>query len=55
MAQANITLDQIRSAARLIDENLRRTPCAESNSLSELSGAKVFLKYEILKVTFAFY
>ncbi|MBW2712746.1 MAG: threonine ammonia-lyase [Deltaproteobacteria bacterium] len=54
MAQDELTLDRIRDAAQLISENLPRTACTESFSLSEITGAKVFLKYENLQVTGAF-
>jgi threonine dehydratase len=47
-------LDEIRAAARRIEGGVARTPCVASETLSELAGARVFLKLENLQFTASF-
>lgn len=49
-----VTLQDIREAADLITDSLEVTPCAHSRTLSEITGAEVFLKFENLHFTGAF-
>jgi len=51
---AAITLETIREAARAIAEHINRTPCALSRTLSEITGAQVFIKFENLQFTGSF-
>jgi len=48
------SLDQIRAAARQIDGVVLRTPFLPAQRLSELTGAKIFVKYENLQATSSF-
>jgi threonine dehydratase len=41
-----ITLDDIKAAARRVDGHIERTPCRFSRTLSEITGAKVWVKFE---------
>jgi threonine dehydratase len=49
-----ITLEDIREAAALIAPAIEQTPCAHSLTLSQITGAAVFLKFENLQFTGAF-
>jgi threonine dehydratase len=49
-----VTLDHIRSAAERIAGAVERTPCLHSRTLSRLTGAEVWLKFENLQFTAAF-
>lgn len=49
-----VTLQDIRGAADLLADNIEATPCAHSCTLSEITGAEVFLKFENLHFTGAF-
>jgi len=49
-----VTLDDIRAAARRIAGALEATPCLHSRTLSKLTGAEVFLKFENLQFTASF-
>jgi threonine dehydratase len=49
-----ISLDTIQAAARRIRGQLLDTPCVVSQTLSELTGASVFLKFENLQFTSSF-
>lgn len=49
-----ITYEDIRAAAAVIDGKVVRTPCLYSKTLSSISGAEVFLKFENLQFTAAF-
>jgi len=49
-----VSLQQIRTAADAIDGALIVTPCLLSRTLSEISGAQVFLKFENLQFTASF-
>ena len=49
-----IHLDDIRAAARRLQGHLLQTPCVASKTLSEITGAQVFLKFENLQFTASF-
>ena len=49
-----ITLAQIRAAAGLIQGHVVRTPCLKSATLSEITGAEVYLKFENHQFTASF-
>src|SRR3954465_15436099 len=49
-----VTLDDIRAAAQRIAGALEATPCLHSRTLSALTGAEVFLKFENLQFTASF-
>ncbi len=49
-----ITIDTIREAARAIEGAVVRTPTVHSRTLSQLTGAEIFLKLENLQYTASF-
>ncbi len=49
-----VSLQDIRTAAAVIDGAIIVTPCLLSRTLSEISGAQVFLKFENLQFTASF-
>ena len=49
-----ITADDVKAAARAIAGQIVRTPTLESRTLSELTGARIFLKFENLQFTAAY-
>ncbi len=49
-----VTIDDIRRAAEAIKGAVERTPCQRSRTLSQLTGADVYLKFENLQFTAAF-
>ena len=49
-----VTLDDIRDAATAIRGQVLATACDESRTLSALTGAQVFLKFENLQFTASF-
>ena len=49
-----ITLKDVRAAARAIDGQIVHTPCLHSRTLSEVTGAEVYLKFENLQFTASF-
>jgi threonine dehydratase len=49
-----VSLQDIRAAAARIAGALERTPCLHSRTLSRLTGAEVFLKFENLQFTASF-
>jgi threonine dehydratase len=49
-----VSLDDIRAAAQRIAGAVEQTPCVESRTLSRLTGARVFLKFENLQFTASF-
>jgi threonine dehydratase len=49
-----VSLDDIRAAAQRIAGAIEQTPCVESRTLSRLTGARVFLKFENLQFTASF-
>ncbi len=49
-----VTLNEIRSAAEQIKNIIVHTPCVPSKTLSAITGAQVFLKFENLQFTASF-
>lgn len=49
-----VTLDDVRAAASLIASAVERTPMLHSRTLSRLTGAEVWLKFENLQFTASF-
>ena len=49
-----VDLDDIRAAAARIDGHVLETPCVESRTISQITGAQVFLKFENLQFTASF-
>lgn len=49
-----VTLEDVRRAAEAIRGQVLETPCDESRTLSEICGARVFLKFENLQFTASF-
>lgn len=49
-----VTLDDVHRAGALIEGQVVRTPCLYSRTLSSISGAEVYLKFENLQYTAAF-
>src|SRR3546814_13088030 len=49
-----ITLDDVRAAAERINGAVVRTPTLKSQTLSEMVGAEVWLKFENLQFTAAY-
>lgn len=49
-----VTLDDVRAAAKVIAGQVENTPCQRSRTLSQLTGAEVFLKFENLQFTASF-
>ena len=49
-----IALADIQNAAVRLQGQLLDTPCIESRTLSQITGAQVFLKFENLQYTASF-
>src|SRR2546421_9284169 len=49
-----VSLEDIRAAAQRIFGAVEHTPCVHSRTLSRLTGAEVFLKFENLQFTASF-
>ncbi|MEW6689099.1 MAG: pyridoxal-phosphate dependent enzyme, partial [Pseudomonadota bacterium] len=49
-----VTLEHVRAAAQRIAGAIERTPCLRSRTLSQLTGAEVWLKFENLQFTASF-
>jgi len=49
-----VTIDDVRSAVKRLDGALERTPLTQSQTLSEIVGASVYLKFENLQYTGSF-
>ncbi|MFM8413583.1 MAG: pyridoxal-phosphate dependent enzyme [Planctomycetota bacterium] len=49
-----LTLDEVRAARARIASGIMRTPCPESRPLSELTGARIFCKLDLLQRTGSF-
>src|SRR3569623_1286289 len=49
-----ITVADIRAAERRLEGQVLDTPCVESRTLSQITGAQVFLKFENLQFTASF-
>ena len=54
MSDALITIDNVRAAARAIHGKVDNTPFLHSQTLSELTGADIWLKFENLQFTGSF-
>ena len=50
----SVTIDDIRAAAARLAGHIERTPCRPSRTLSQISGAQVWVKFENLQFTAAF-
>ena len=46
-----LTLDDIKAAASRLEGHIERTPCRRSRTLSEITGAEVWVKFENLQFT----
>jgi threonine dehydratase len=46
-----LTLDDIQAAARRVEGHIERTPCRYSTTLSAITGAEVWVKFENLQFT----
>ena len=49
-----LSLDDIRAAADRLKGHIERTPCRHSRTLSEITGAEVWVKFENLQFTAAY-
>ncbi|MDX1375376.1 MAG: threonine ammonia-lyase [Burkholderiales bacterium] len=49
-----VSLNDVREASKRIAGAVERTPCVHSRTLSQLTGAEVFLKFENLQFTASF-
>jgi len=49
-----IALEDVRAAQKRIADQLSNTPCLHSRTLSQLTGAQVFIKFENLQFTASF-
>jgi threonine dehydratase len=49
-----VSIDDIRAAAQRISGAVQQTPCVHSRTLSRLTGAEVYLKFENLQFTASF-
>lgn len=54
MTLPNVTLDSIKAAAAVLDGQIEKTPMRYSRTLSEITGAEVWIKFENLQFTAAF-
>ena len=50
----DVRLEDIQAAARVIEGHVLDTPCLHSRTLSELTGAQVWIKFENLQFTASF-
>src|SRR5690606_33379480 len=53
-SQLPVTLADVRAAAARLEGAIQRTPAAPSDTLSELTGCRVHLKFEIFQFTGSF-
>ncbi len=49
-----VGIEDIRAAAKLIEGHVKRTPCERSTTLSNITGADLWLKFENLQFTASF-
>jgi len=49
-----VTLEQIQRAAETVRGHVQETPCLRSRTLSEITGAEVYIKFENLQFTASF-
>ncbi|MCZ2291848.1 MAG: threonine ammonia-lyase [Burkholderiales bacterium] len=54
MSAASVGIADIEAAAARLQGQVLRTPCVESKTLSEIVGARLFLKFENLQFTASF-
>jgi len=54
MSDPAITIDDIRAAAERLRGQVENTPCVHSRTLSQITGADVYLKFENLQFTASF-
>ncbi|MDH3756036.1 MAG: threonine ammonia-lyase [Acidimicrobiia bacterium] len=54
MSPLPVTFDDVTAAADRLDHGIARTPCKHSQTVSELTGAEVFIKFENLQFTASF-
>ena len=50
----SITLRDVQAAAHALDGNIVRTPCLHSRTLSQITGAQIYLKFENHQFTASF-
>jgi threonine dehydratase len=50
----SITLEDVRAAALALDGDIVQTPCLHSRTLSEITGAQIYLKFENHQFTASF-
>lgn len=50
----SVSIDQVRQAAQAISGGVIETPCLHSRTLSQITGAQIFLKFENLQFTASF-
>lgn len=53
-SSVSVTIDDIRQAAKIIDGKVIKTPLNFSKTLSEITGAQVWIKFENLQFTASF-
>ncbi len=54
MTAPNVSLESIQAAAKVLDGQIEKTPMRHSRTLSEITGAEVWIKFENLQFTAAF-
>ncbi len=54
MSAEKVTLESIQAAAKVLDGQIEMTPMRRSRTLSEITGAEVWIKFENLQFTAAF-
>jgi len=54
LARLPVAFDDIEAAARLLEGSVKRTICDRSRTLSDITGAEIWLKFENLQFTATF-
>ncbi|MGE5162113.1 MAG: threonine ammonia-lyase [Betaproteobacteria bacterium] len=54
MSAPSVTIDTVRAAQARLAGHVENTPCLHSRTLSEITGAEVYLKFENLQFTASF-
>lgn len=54
MTLSNVTLETIKAAAAVLDGQIEKTPMRHSRTLSDITGAEVWIKFENMQFTAAF-
>ncbi|NQV20401.1 MAG: threonine ammonia-lyase [Rhodospirillales bacterium] len=49
-----VTLDNVRQAAKVLEGAVERTPCTHARTLSQITGAEIWVKFENLQYTGSF-